>query len=265
MLRHTERMNGDPQISDRAVIGVVVLALVLGVGLYNVIPIGSSSRGARAAAVSATPAAAEPAATAGQQPGGSLPSSQVGTVFGSAIAALEGGQSAADLQTTGSSGTDVPSPPSPPPVPAAECPTDAANDAYDSVAGPLGAALGEQLPQDHLRVLTQIAAGCSTASPATPLIGIALDLARLVPPTGLPNQDLSAIPAIEVPALPAPVVEALEPLREQIMEGCGTVGLLGVLLAVLPGAAGLPISGSDLADALVPAQSLCKNFEETSG
>lgn len=265
MLRHTDLMDNDRRLDERIVFGALAVALVLGIGIYNVIPI-SSAKDVPATPVAlddtAAPAASAPAETVG----GSLPSSQVGAAFGSAVAALESGQSADDLGLSGSGGTSGGvSTPTPPPVPNPTCPTDVANDAYDSVAGPLGAAIGQQLPQDHLRVLTQIAAGCSNASATTPLIGIALDIGRLVPSTGLPNQDLSAIPAVELPPLPSAVVDALEPLREQIMEGCGTVGLLGVLLAVFPGTIGAPISGSDLADALVPAQSLCKNFEEVNG
>ena len=260
-------MSDDRRFSERIVFGALAVALVLGIGIYNVIPISSAKDAAASPALldeaAAAPATAAPTAS---PVGGSLPSSQVGAAFGSAVAALEAGSSADDLGLSGSGSTSGGiSTPTPPPVPNPTCPTDVANDAYDSVAGPLSAAVGEQLPQDHLRVLTQIAAGCSNASPATPLIGIALDLGRLVPATGLPNQDLSAIPAVEVPPLPSAVVDALEPLRPQIMEGCGTVGLLGVLLAVFPGTIGAPISGSDLADALVPAQSLCKNFEEVAG
>lgn len=259
-------MNDDRRISERIVFGAIAIALVLGIGIYNVIPIGSSSDEPPTPAVldTATSTTAAPAPDADE--GAAPSSSQVGAAFGSAVAALESGETADDLGLSGAGGSsDGVSTPTPPPVPNPTCPTDVANDAYDAVAGPLGDALGQQLPQDHLRVLTQIAAGCSNASPATPLIGIAIEIGRLVPPTGLPNQDLSAIPAVEVPALPSAVVDALEPLRPQIMEGCGTVGLLGVLLAVLPGTIGAPISGSDLADALVPAQSLCKNFEEVAG
>ena len=262
-----DSLSSDRRYSERIVFGALAAALVLGIGIYNVIPISSTDEAAATpiAVDEAAAAPADAAAPSASTVGGSLPSSQVGAVFGSAVAALESGQAADDLGLSGSGSTTGGVSTTPPPVPNPTCPTDVANDAYDSVAGPLGDAVGQQLPQDHLRVLTQIAAGCSNASPATPLIGLALDLGRLVPSTGLPNQDLSAIPAVELPPLPSAVVDALEPLRPQIMEACGTVGLLGVLVAVFPGTVGAPISGSDLADALVPAQSLCKNFEEVAG
>lgn len=125
----------------------------------------------------------------------------------------------------------------------------------------MGEAIGEQLPADNLRVLAEIAAGCSAEPATTPLIGLALDLARLVPPTGLEPIDLQAIPSVDAPRLPQQVIDALAPLAEPIGEACGGVGLLGVLLAVVPGAAGVPVHGQDLADALRPAQSLCAQFE----
>jgi hypothetical protein len=78
---------------------------------------------------------------------------------------------------------------------------------------------------------------------------------------GIAPPDLSAIPAIEAPALPAPLLDALAPLDDQIMEACGNVGLLGVLMAVFPSAAHVPVDGNQLGDVIVPAQTLCAQFE----
>jgi hypothetical protein len=70
-----------------------------------------------------------------------------------------------------------------------------------------------------------------------------------------------AIPAIEAPALPAPLLDALAPLNDPIMEACGNIGLLGVLMAVFPSAAHVPVDGNQLGDVIVPAQTLCAQFE----
>ena len=43
--------------------------------------------------------------------------------------------------------------------------------------------------------------------------------------------------------------------------GCGDVALLGVLISVLPGAAQVPLYGSDAAEVLLPATTLCAQFD----
>jgi hypothetical protein len=276
MVRHTEQVDSissgrrpddGVRFSEKAIFLASAVALLLGVAVYNVIPIGSAADDAPTPASLSSPAdeASDPEATPATVAlvedvlnGGR----SAGSSFGSAVDALQDGATAEDLVGTGQGSSTVDdSPVDTTPVPAPECPTAAASDAYDSVAGPVSDATGQPLPQDNLRVLAEIAAGCSAESPTTPLIGLALDLARLVPPTGLDPVDLQAIPSIDAPLLPQPVIDALEPLAEPIGEACGTVGLLGVLLAVLPGAANVPVHGQDLADAIRPAQSLCAQFE----
>lgn len=260
MLRHTERVDDDRRVSEKAIFVGAALALLLGVVLYNLIPISSAPRdAAQPAAFGTSPTTAAPAippstAAAVQ---GVLDGRSGSSSFGSGVAALESGATADEIVGSGQGGSTVDTTP----VPAPSCPTDQASDAYDSVAGPVSEAMGQSLPADNLRVLAEVAAGCSAESPTTPLIGLALDIARLLPDTGLEPVDLQVIPSVDAPLLPQPVIDALAPLAEPIGEACGGVGLLGVLLAVLPGAANVPVHGQDLADALRPAQSLCAQFE----
>jgi hypothetical protein len=243
------------------VVNVAVLAaLVLGIGLYNIVPLSSDDERQTAPAVVASTTTTTAIAASGDDAGAAA-AVPTGGAFGSAVAALEQGLDAGSVGGSGEGGSTLPPTPPPPPIPASTCPTDVANDAYESVSGPVGAALGQPLPEDNLRVLAEIAAGCSAEPATTPLIGLALDISRLVPDTGIGPVDLSAIPAVDAPALPGALVDALAPISAPIQEACGGVGLLGVLVAVLPGAANVPVHGQDLADALVPAQSLCAQLE----
>lgn len=268
----------DGRLKDKVVLAVLVGALAVGLLLYNVMPTGTgTARAATTARLAPIGGAADASlddATAFAPAGGSSPgttsSFAASLTPGSAnaiVARVLGGAATTDVDGldagagTSSATPSAPSAPSAPAAPATECPTAAGSDAYESVADPIAEAIGERVPRDNLRLLAEIAAGCSTATPTTPLLGLALDLARLVPSTGLPQQDLSAIPPIAAPQLPAPVIDALAPLNEQIMEACGNVGLLGVIVAVVPSTAGIPVNGSELADLLVPAQTLCAQFE----
>ena len=62
--RHTEHMD-ERRISERIVFGAVAVALLLGIGIYNVIPISySSERAATPIAVEEAPAAPADAAPA---------------------------------------------------------------------------------------------------------------------------------------------------------------------------------------------------------
>jgi hypothetical protein len=255
----------DGHYSEKLIGLVVLFALLLGVVVYNVIPISHGQDDASITpAVSLTnddvAAPAVPTTIADAVHSILDGSASVGTSFGSGIAALQSGATA-DQLVGSSQGTDTVDTPTPPDVPAPACPTEQANDAYDSVAGPVGAALGQQLPADNLRVLAEIAAGCSAEPATTPLIGLALDLARLLPDAGVAPPDLSAIPAVEAPALPSALIDALGPVKSPIQEACGNVGLLGVLMAVFPSAAHVPVDGNQLGDVLVPAQTLCAQFE----
>jgi hypothetical protein len=259
----------DGRLKDKVVLAVLVGALAVGLLLYNVVPTGSGE--ARAATpVSAFTndvdgAGVASGVTASAPPllpssGGSFTTGITTTAAGALVQRALGGDGVEGLDA-GAGTSSAPSAPSTPAAPAPECPTAAASDAYESVADPIAEAIGERVPRDNLRLLTEIAAGCRDDTPTTPLLGLALDLARLVPDTGLAPLDLSAIPPVAVPDLPQPVIDALAPLNEQIMEACGNVGLLGVIVAVVPSTAGIPVNGSELADLLVPAQSLCAQFE----
>ena len=260
-VRHTSLVGVGTRVSDRLIIGLVVIALLLGVGLYNVFDWGSGdpsvSRPAALESTSTVPssgtAVGDVTATAGPDLG-----TGSGGLFGSGSQALADGADAGAAGDGG--GVDVPETPQPPDVPNPTCPTSVANDAYEQVVDPVSAAIGQQLPSDNVRVLAEIAAGCSNASAATPVIGLALDLARLVPDTGVPPVDLSPVPSVE-PTLPPAVIDSLGPIADSIREGCATVALLGIFVAVIPGAASVPVHGSDLARALVPAERLCAQFE----
>jgi len=256
------KLGDGERIDDKLVLGVLVLAMAIGLVLYNTVSFGraatASTTGPAALPSTSTSAAAAPVSPVTAPP--PALSSSAGTSFGSGSAALDAGATASDLTGSGSASPPVTTPRTPP-VPAPTCTTDQASDAYETISDPIAAAIGESLPRDNLRVLAEIAAGCSGATPTTPLLGLALDIARLVPSTGLDPVDLSAIPAVEAPAIPQPIIDALAPLEPQIQEACGNVGLMGVVMAVVPSTAGIPVHGSDLSDVLVPAQTLCAQFE----
>jgi hypothetical protein len=252
------------RVSERVVIGAVLLALVLGIALYNVVPLDGSSGAAPAAAhLPSTDVSGAPTDTGSVAAGTyDVGSSGLGGggLFdaGSVGALLDGGTAGAGAGTTT---VDLPGTPTPPDVPAPTCPTSVASDAYEQVVDPISAASGRALPRDNVRLLAEIAAGCSNESATTPVIGLALDLARLLPDSGLEPVDLSAVPYVEAPALPPAVIDALGPIADPIRDGCANVSLLGILVAVVPGAAHIPVRGSDLGRALAPAESLCAQFE----
>jgi hypothetical protein len=252
------------RLDDRIVLGVLVAAMALGLVLYNVVSFGGGddARAAQPAALSTPSTSAAPAPASVDSGSSTSPSlsSSGGSSFGSGSAALDAGATASDLVSSGSASPPVTTPRTPP-VPAPTCTTEQASEAYESISDPIAAAIGESLPRDNLRLIAEIAAGCSAETPTTPVLGLALDIARLVPATGVPTVDLSAVPAVPAPPIPAAIIDALAPIQPQIMEACGNVGLMGIIVAVVPSTAGIPVAGSDLADVLVPAQTLCAQFE----
>jgi len=154
-------------------------------------------------------------------------------------------------------------PPAAPEAPLPACSTDAAADAYDQVATTLGGALGEQLPSRSIRKLAAIGAGCSDDDPTGAVLDIALDVAALVPDTGLPQQDLPRLPSLPpLPSLPDQVRDALAPIAGPVRDGCANLATIALVLAVLPAAASLPVSGSDLAQLIAPASAVCGLFDE---
>ena len=250
-------MEQDTRYSDAIVIGLVVAALVLGVALYNIVPLpkSSSSSGDSALAPTTTTVAPQPTGSSGSSSGIQTGSGS-GGLFGSATPALQSGATAA---SGSGSGVDIPDTPS---IPDPTCPTSVASDAYEQVADPVSAALGKPLPRDNVRMLAEIGAGCSNESAATPVIGLALDISHLVPDTGVPAVPLGGVvPDVSAPPIPPAVIDALGPIADPIREGCADVALLGVLIAVLPGAAHVPLYGSDIAKVIVPADTLCAQFE----
>lgn len=157
----------------------------------------------------------------------------------------------------------LPRPPEEPPPPA--CATDAATSVYDQVQGPAQDALGQPLPSRSVHDLAAIAAGCSDADPTGAVLNLALDLAALVPDSGIAPIPLPGLPNVPVPPVPQEVVEALSPLAGPIKEGCANLAVVALLLAILPAAAHLPVRGSDLAQLIGPASSVCAVFDEEQG
>lgn len=157
----------------------------------------------------------------------------------------------------------LPSAPEEPPPPA--CATDAATDVYDQVQGPAQDALGQPLPGRSVHDLAAIAAGCSDADPTGAVLNLVLDLAALVPDSGIAPVPLPGLPNVPVPPVPDEVVDALRPLAGPIRDGCANLAVVALLLAILPAAAHLPVRGSDLAQLIGPASSVCAVFDEGQG
>ena len=145
----------------------------------------------------------------------------------------------------------------PPPV----CSTDALADALDQLRGPLADALGQPVPGRSVRKLAAISTGCSDDDPTTAVLDLALELAALVPPTGLDQIDLPDLPGFDLP-VPPELVDVLAPLAPGIREGCSNLATIALVFVVLPPALSLPFSQSDLIQFIGPATALCALFDE---
>ena len=145
----------------------------------------------------------------------------------------------------------------PPPV----CATDALADALDQLRGPLADVLGQPVPGRSVRKLAAISAGCSDDDPTIAVLDLALELAELVPPTGLDRIDLPDLPGLDLP-VPPELVDALAPLAPAIREGCSNLATIALVFVVLPPAINLPFSQSDLIQFIGPATALCALFDE---
>jgi len=165
----------------------------------------------------------------------------------------------APLALPGPSATPPAAPEEPPP---AACTTDAVVDVYDQVQGPVAGALGQPLPGRSVRQLAAIAAGCSDDDPTGAVLNLLLDLVVLVPDTGIDPVPLPRLPTVPLPDVPPEVIEALAPIAGPIRDGCANLAVVALLLAILPPAANLPVRGSDLAQLIAPASSVCAVFDE---
>lgn len=272
----------DRRISERIVFGVLAVALALGIGLYNVIPMSSSSDEPATPAVIPTTTTVAPAGESGSAAGAGSGS----VSFGSGIAALQSQRTADEVVADAAAAETL--------VPGPSCPTDVVRAAADDARARVEGVLGVGLPGRGLADLTAIAAGCSNADATGPLLSFALELGALTatapttrPPAAAPPVVTSApAPAVTVPgavavtttaapAVPAttapPVLEtvpvglpegladALAPEADTIRAGCADVGFLAVLVAVVPGAA-VEVYGADAGDAAADAIALCELF-----
>jgi hypothetical protein len=261
--------------SHHAPLAAALAALIVGVGLYAAVP---GTGGDPSGSAGATPAGArggDGAAAPVPQTGRSGPDVAAGTGPAEAVARILGDPSAV-TGGTGSPGPagasvevdgvapDAPDAPVAPDVPdAPACPTEEAAATAAGLRRQVGDTLGQPVPGEAVADLAAIAAGCSNESPTGPVIRLALEVARTVPDTGLPPVTTPVLPFPPAPPAPVPpeVVEALQPAAPVVQEACGGIGMLGLLVAVLPGAAGVEIYDSNIITALGAAAALCGQFE----
>ncbi|HEX4904186.1 MAG TPA: hypothetical protein VFU93_01960 [Acidimicrobiales bacterium] len=271
-------MDGERRISERIVFGVLAVALVLGIGIYNVIPLSSSSDEPATPAVIPTTTTVAPDGESGGAAGTGSAS------FGSGIAALQSQRTADQLVADAAAAETL--------VPGPSCPADVVTAVADDARGRVEGVLGVEVSGRGLADLAAIAAGCSNADATGPLLSFALELAALTttapttrPATAAPTVATSApapavtvpgavattvtpaVPATTVPAavetvpvgLPAGLADALAPEAAAISAGCADVGFIAVLVAVVPGAT-VEVYGADADDAAADATALCELF-----
>ena len=257
------------KLEPHAILLGTLVATVVGSSLYAIVGTDADTVQASPAAVSfeeAGTTGGSGGAGSGAGGGGAALPSPSGTTFSvtspsSSSSFGSGGGSVA----SGTGSTLVPDTPSTPSTPTpttppAECPSDAAADAANQARAALGDALGQPVPGSTLGDLAEAAAGCSDADPTSALVILAVELASMVPDTGIAPIDLP-IPGVPLPAIPQQVADALAPLAPAVQEACSVIGLAGVLFAVVPSTANVPIAGSDLATVIGPASQLCGYFE----
>ena len=66
---------------------------------------------------------------------------------------------------------------------------------------------------------------------------------------------------MSAPARPAEVVEALAPASDVILEACGGIGMLGLLVGLVPSAAGVAIYDTNAVTLVGYGAALCSQFE----
>ena len=237
-------------------------ALIVGGGLYLAVPkgdLGGEPAAARVPASSSLTSGGGVAAAVDGSTGfaaGSTSSSFGGTTGSPAalvLAVIDG--------TPPSTGGDTAAVPDAPEVPA--CPSEAARGAADDLRAQVADAVGRPIQGDALGDLAAIAAGCSTESPTGPVLRLALELARLAPETGLPPVETPSVPLPVPPEAPVPpeVVAALAPAEAVILEACGAIGMLGLLVGLVPGAAGVELYDSNAITVVGYGAALCSQFE----
>lgn len=267
---------------ERVVFGVLAVALAIGIGIYNVIPLSSSSDEPATPAVIPTATTVAPAGESGSAAG-----SGSGSVsFGSGIAALQSQRTADQVVADAAAAETL--------VPGPGCPTDVVRAAADDARARVEGALGVDLPGRGLADLAAIAVGCSNADATGPLLSFALELGALTttapttrpaatapsvatsaPDPAVPVAGAVAVPTTAAPAVPAttvpPVAEtvpvgllegladALAPEADAIRAGCADVGFIAVVVAAVPGAA-VDVYGADAGDAAADAIALCELF-----
>jgi len=258
------------KLEPHAILLGTLVATVVGSSLYAVVGTDGDTAQASPAAIAFEDAAgaggADGSSAGGGGSAGQVPSSG-GTTYtvSSPSSPSFAGSGGSGSVASGTGSTLVPNTPSTPSTPTpttppAECPSDAAADAAAEARGALGDALGQPVPGSTLGDLAEAAAGCSDADPTGALVILAVELASLVPDTGLAPIDLP-IPGVPLPPFPPEIAQALAPVAPAVQEACGVIGLAGVLFAVIPSTANVPIAGSDLATVIGPASQLCGAFE----
>jgi hypothetical protein len=255
------------KLEPHAILLGTLVATVVGSSLYAIVGTDADVVQASPAAVSFDQASTGDAGALGSTAtgGGSVPiPSPSGTTF-SVTSPSSSSFGSGGSVASGTGSTLVPNAPSTPSTPTpttppAECPSDAAADAANEARAALSDALGQPVPGSTLGDLAEAAAGCSDADPTSALVILAVEIASMVPDTGIAPIDLP-LPGVPLPQIPPQVSEALAPLAPAVLEACSVVGLAGVLFAVIPSTANVPIAGSDLASVIGPASQLCGAFE----
>jgi hypothetical protein len=248
---------------QHAPLAASLAALIVGGGLYLAVPkgdLGSDAAAARTPDVAAVGTVGEAGATSGGFAAGGTTSSSFGGMTGSPAALVQAVIEGTPPSTGGDTAA-VPDAPDAPEVPA--CPSEAASDAADDLRAQVAEAAGQPIPGDALGDLAAIAAGCSTESPTGPVLRLALELARLVPETGLPPVETPTVPLPVPPEAPVPpeVVDALAPAGPVVVEACGAIGMLGLLVGLVPGAAGVELYDSNAITVVGYGAALCGQFE----
>lgn len=181
------------------------------------------------------------------------------TAVGSPAGGLPVGCPPPATTTTATTAPVAPNRPAPSPSAPARpsCPTD-----------PVGALLGQALTTlgvpgtaGSLADLLAIATGCSTTDPLGATIDLASAIADVLPSFGIDPIDLPDLPGVVLP-VPDPILDLLAPIAGPLRDGCASLSVVALVLALLPPALNLPVFQSDLAQLLGPVYAVCALFDE---